>query len=238
MVRAVEALGGSVPDIFDEVREDLRADRARALLRRYGAFGIGLMALTLVAVGVYDWQEKRTGQSRTQTAERFIDAQEIAGKQADNPGKAPPAALTGTLSNIAATGPSGYRLLATLQLASVDWDAGRHDKAIAAWNGIAADSSAPKLLRDLATLTSAQHQVDSGNPQALKDQLRKLIEAGNQWRPLAEQVTALLDIRLGRVPEAKAIMNSLTIDPQAPPGVRQMAQDLLTTMGEDGTGPR
>jgi hypothetical protein len=237
MVRAVEALGGSVPDIFDEVREDLRADRARALLRRYGALGIGLMALTLVAVGVYDWQEKQTGQNRTQTAERFIDAQASAGKQADNPGKAPPAALTNTLTDIAATGPSGYRLLAKLQLASLDWDAGRHDKAVAAWNSIAADGSAPKLLRDLATLNSAQHQVDTGNPQALKDQLRSLIEAGNQWRPLAEQVTALLDIRLGRTPEAKAIMKSLTTDPQAPPGVRQMAQDLLTTMGEDGTGP-
>jgi hypothetical protein len=237
MVRAVKGLGGYVPDIFDEVREDLRADRARALLRRYGAVGIGLMLAVLVAVGVYDWQDKRTGQTSTQTAERFIAAQESAGKQADNPGLAPPAALTGTLANIAATGPAGYRVLASLQLAALDWDAGRHDKAIAAWTFIAADTSAPKLLRDLATLTSAQHQVDTGNAQALKDQLRPLIEGGNQWRPLAEQVTALLDIRLGRAPEAKEIMKSLTTDPQAPPGVRQMAQDLLTTMGEDGTGP-
>lgn len=237
MVRAVERLGGYVPDIFDEVREDLRADRARALLRRYGAVGIGLMLVTLAAVGIYDWQEKRTVQSRSATAERFIAAQESAGKQAGNPGKAPPPALTSTLADIAAGGPSGYRVLATLQLAALDWDAGRQDKAIAAWKAVSADSSAPKALQDLAILTSVQRQVDTGNAQALKDQLRPLIESGNQWRPLAEQVTALLDIRLGRVPEAKAIFKSLTTDPQAPPGVRQMAQDLLTTMGEDGSGP-
>jgi hypothetical protein len=232
MVRAVKALGGYVPDIFDEVREDLRADRARALLRRYGAIGIAALVLVLVGVGLYDWQENRAGQTRGVTADKFLAAQETAAKLADNPGKAPPPGLANDFAAIAANGPAGYRMLASLQLAAIDWDAGQHDKAIGEWKRIAGDGNVPQLLRDLATLTSAQHQVDTGDAQALKDQLRPLITAGNQWRPLAEQITALLDIRLGRQPEAKAIMKSLTIDPQAPPGVRQMAQDLLLTMGD------
>jgi hypothetical protein len=67
-----------------------------------------------------------------------------------------------------------------------------------------------------------------------------LLAPTSQWRPLAEQTTALLDIRLGRLPEAKAIMKSLTTDPQAPQGVRQMAQDLLLSMDatqDAGAGP-
>jgi len=81
-----------------------------------------------------------------------------------------------------------------------------------------------------------QHQVDNGDAQAMKTRLAPLITGGTRWRPLAEQVTALLDLRLGRVPEAKAIMKSLSDDPQAPQGVRQMAQDILISLGEDSNG--
>jgi hypothetical protein len=231
-----------VPDIFDEVSEDLRAERARALLRRYGAVLVGLMVLTLIAVGVYDYLDKQAGQTKSAAADKFIAAQESFGRIADNPGHAPPADLTAAFADIAHNGPYGYRILASLQLAALDWDAGHHDAAIASWKTIAADSSAPQLLRDLATVTSAQHQVDSGDPAALKAQLLPLIQGANRWRPVAEQITALLDIRLGRTVEAQEIMKTLVQDANAPPGVRQMAQDLLLTMTEDapaqkGAGP-
>ena len=223
-----------MPDIFDEVSEDLRAERARALLRRYGIVLVGLMLLTLAAVGLYDYEEGQTGQASNATAERFIDAQDSAARQAEN-GRPAPAALTQSFADIAAHGAGGYRVLARLQLAALDWDAGRHDSAIAAWNQVASDSAVPVLLRQLATLTSAQHQVDTGDATALKAQLLPLLAPTSQWRALAEQVTALLDMRLGRMPEARAIMKSLTTDPQAPQGVRTMAQDLLMTME---SGPR
>ncbi len=232
-----QSLGEHVPDIFDEVSEDLRAERARALLRRYGIVLVGLMLLTLAGVGLYDYTEKQTGQTREATAQRFIAAQESVGRLADNPGKAPPGAVIGTFADIAGTGPGGYRVLAGLHLAALDWETGHHDVAIAGWKKIADDGGAPRLLRDLAILTSAQHQVDSGDPKALKAQLLPLVQGSSRWRPLAEQITALLDIRLGRKTEAMAIMKALTQDPQAPQGVREMAQDLLITMGEDGAGP-
>ena len=221
-----------MPDIFDEVSEDLRAERARALLRRYGIVLVGLMVLTLVAVGLYDWQERQTGASRAVTADRFIAAQNEVSKHLTNPGRPLQAAVTDSFSTIAASGPAGYQVLARLQLAAIDWDAGRHDKAVAAWKAVSDDAAAPQPLRDLATLTSAQRQVDTGDAATLKSQVSPLVMGASRWRPLAEQITALLDIRLGRVAEAKAIMKSLALDGQAPPGVRQMAQDLLTTLGE------
>jgi hypothetical protein len=236
MVRAGQTTSKPVPDIFDEVSEDLRAERARALLRRYGFVLVGLMLLTLAGVGLYDYEATQTGQSRNAIADRFIDAQDQAGRLADNPGKQPPAAVVATFADIAAHGPGGYRVLAALQLAALDWDSGHQSVAIAGWKKISDDSGAPQALRDLATLTSAEHQIDSGDPQALKNQLLPLVRGTTRWRPLAEQDTALLDIRLGRKPEAKAILKSLSQDPQAPQGVREMAQDLMMTMGEDGAG--
>jgi hypothetical protein len=227
-----------VPDIFDEVSEDLRAERARALLRRYGAVLVGLMILTLIAVGAYDYFDSNTGKVRNAVADRFIAAQDTVNHLADNPGRKPPPSVVSTFADIAESGPAGYRILASLQLAALDWESGHHDVALVAWRRISTDTSAPQLLRDLATLTSAQHQVDSGDPQALKKQLLPLIQGSSRWRPLAEQVTALLDIRLGRKTEAKEIMKTLTLDPAAPQGVREMAQDLLLTMSEDDVSPK
>lgn len=46
-------------DIFDEVDEDLRAERAQALLKRYGGLLIALALLTIGAAG--GWQAWRGG---------------------------------------------------------------------------------------------------------------------------------------------------------------------------------
>ncbi len=43
-----------VADIFDEVNEDLRAERAQALLKRYGV--LLLAAMLLVVAGAAAWQ--------------------------------------------------------------------------------------------------------------------------------------------------------------------------------------
>jgi hypothetical protein len=225
------ALGHIVPDIFDEVSEDLRADQARSVLSRYAKLMLAGMALTLVGVGAAEWWSQRQAENHDAVALRFIAAQKAAAL------KVPPHDLPQQLAAIAATGPAGYKVLARLQLAATEWDAGRHDKALADWQAVADDGSAPQLLRDLATLQNVQHQVDTGDAIALKAKLVPLISGGTRWRPVAEQVTALLDLRLGRTTEAKAIMKSLADDSQAPQGIRQMAQDILVSLSQDGAGP-
>jgi hypothetical protein len=218
-----------VPDIFDEVDEDLRADKARALLRRYGALLVLAMLLTLVGVGIYHtWQERQQAAAEAIGA-KFLAAQNQAAA------KVPPKDLPQQFADIAATAPDGYRTLARLHLAVLDWNRGQHDSAVAEWQGIIDDSSAPPLLRDLATLTSVQFQLDSASPTVLKAKLLPLVQGATRWRPLAEQLTALLDLRLGRTMEAKAIMKSLVQDPQVPNGVRQTSQDMLMSLGEAPT---
>jgi len=46
-----------VPDIFDEIEEDLRADRTRRLAKRWGGAAIGVALLALAAAG--GWQAWR-----------------------------------------------------------------------------------------------------------------------------------------------------------------------------------
>jgi hypothetical protein len=219
-----------VPDIFDEVSEDLRADRARSVLRRFGGLMIAAMLITLAAVGGYTWWQDQQQESANTVALRFLAAQKASERAL------PPKDLAQQFADIAAHGPDGYRLLASFQLAALDWDAGRHDKATAAWHAISADTHAPQLLRDLATVTSVQHRVDSGDAAALKAELLPVVQGNGAFKPMAVQVQALLDLRLGRTKEATVLMRSLLADPNTPQGLRQLTQSLMLAIGTEAPG--
>lgn len=225
-----------MPDIFDEVEEDLRAERARALGRRYAGTVIALIVLILVGTGGYVFWQQRRAQAADAVAARFI----AAARDADRAGAAADAdtkAASATLAGIAADGPAGYRVLARLRLAALQWQTGAHAQAIAGWQAVADDTAASPLLRDLATLTGAEHQIDSGDPVLLKQRLESLTAPDNRWRPLAEQTIALLDLRTGNLREAAGIMRRLAAEQDVPEGVRGMAADLLTTLPPDIAAP-
>ncbi len=227
-----------MPDIFDEVEEDLRAERARAFGLRFAGTGIALFVLILAGTGGYVYWKQSRQDAANAVANRFITAAadaDRATKGTADAALAGPAAAT--LANIAATGPEGYRVLARLRLGALQWQTGQHPQAIATWQAISDDASAPKLMADLATLTSAQHQLDSADPAPLKNRLQALTSTGNPWRPMAEQLLALLDVRTGNTHEAATIMQRLTTDPMAPEDMRQMAADVLTTLPPDALTP-
>lgn len=218
-----------MPDIFDEVDEDLRADRARNLLRRYGGVLLVLMGLTLVGVGAYQYWDQRQRAAREALAARYIAAQDKASKD--------PKGARQDLADIADTAPNGYRFLARMQLAALDWGRGERDSAVQEWRAVAADAEAPRPLRDAAILYSVQHQLDTADPKALKAELQPLFEGQTPLRPQAETTQALLNLRLGRTQEARAALRQLAGNPQVPQGSRRIAQDLLATMPEEEAKP-
>ena len=220
-----------MPDIFDEVQEDLRAERARAFGRQFAGTGIAILVLILAGTFAYVYWTQASQAAAEAVANRFITASAQADRAAKGSADAADAAPAArTLADIAHTGPAGYRILASLRLGALQWQTGQHAAAIATWQAVSDDTAAPQLMRDLATLTSAQHQLDTADPLPLKHRLQALTSTGNPWRPMAEQLVALLDIRAGNTHEAASIMQRLTTDPGAPDDMREMAADLLTTL--------
>jgi hypothetical protein len=225
--------GYALPDIFDEVEEDLRAERARSFARRFAGLGALGVVVVLVGTGAYVWWSQQKSAQDAVVASRFIAAAALADKdfkplsgldrQAANQ-------ASSTFAEIAAHGPAGYAVLARLRLSALQWQLGQKAQAFASWQAVADDTAAPRLLRDLALVTSAQHQVDSADPVLLKQSMEALTSADNPWRPMAQQVIALLDVRQGKTREAGDILRRLSIDPSAPDGIRQMAGSLATAL--------
>jgi len=224
-------LGRGVVDIFDEVSEDLRADRARQLMQRYGYLLIVAAVLVVVAVGGWKWWQAKQRGDRETIAAAFIAASRNASAPLDAPTPARADALD-ALSRMAANAPGGYRTLARLRAAALKVSAGDLPGALALWDQVSADTEADQELRDLASLLWVQHQVDAGDPAAVQGRLAPLIAQGNAWRPLALESQAWLLLRTGDQDGARAILRGLVGERMAPEGVRARAAGLLTRLGE------
>jgi hypothetical protein len=215
-----------VVDIFDEVEEDLRAERAEKLLKKY-AWLIITVAVGIVgaAAGWQLWTRYQRQQDAA-AANRFVAAQNAL----EQPGAAKPEQIA-ALDQLAATGPEGYKTLARLRAASLKADAGDVQGAEALWNAVASDSGADRLLRDFASLAAAARDLDHGDPAQLESRLKPLAESGNPWSSLAREQLAMLDLRQGKVDDARKTLQALSIDINAPSGLRQRASALLVGLG-------
>ncbi|RAI57287.1 tetratricopeptide repeat protein [Roseicella frigidaeris] len=209
-----------MPDIFDEVEEDLRAERMKRLLARYGGLLTGL--LVVVILGVAGWEGWRWYEARGagQAAEAYL----AAGRAATEP-NADLKAIAGRYDAVAADAPGGYRTLARLRAAALRAEAGDRDGALAEWDAVSRDGGTDPLYRDLATLLWGLHSVDAGDPAAIEARLAPL--AGGPWRSLADEVRALAALKRNDTEAAKRILTALTTDPLAPQGVRDRAGRLL-----------
>jgi len=217
-------------DIFDEVDEELRAEKAQKLLMRYS--GVLTAAAIAVIAAVGGWQGWQWWQARQDAAASVTYVTEAAAADTAQSADAKTlAALGGAFDGLAATAPEGYRTLARLRAAALKANAGDLSNALVDWDQVAGDSQVDPLLRDLATLMWVQHQIDQGDPARLEARLKPLTEPGNAWRSLAQEQLGLLDLRRGRTADAKAMFTKLSRDVTAPAGVRNRATALLSRIG-------
>lgn len=216
-------------DIFDEVNEDLRAERARQWFKRYGGV---LVAVVLLIVGaVAGWQAWRWWEARRDlaVASQYLSAMFQADRIGPD-GKGRQEAIQ-AFEAVAATAPKGYATLARLRIAALQADAGDLKSATAQWDQIAGDGGADPLLRDFASLMWVEHQIDTGDPGLLAARLTPLTAPGNPWRPLAQEAQGLIFLRTGKTDAAKALFQQLAQDATAPEGVRNRANGLLAQLG-------
>ena len=218
-------------DIFDEVEEELRAERAQKLLKQYGGY---IVAAALLVVGAAaGWQLWRWHEARVDAAAatQYLTAMNLADATIAGSGDATRTAAIGAFDKLAADAPDGYRAIARLRAAALQADAGDLPGALRLWDQVAADTALDPLLRDLASLMWAEHQIDTGDPSLLEARLKALATPTNPWHALADEQLALLDMRLGKTDAAKTTLHRLAQDTTAPDGLRARVATLLNRLG-------
>ncbi len=220
-------------DIFDEVDEDLRAERMARFARRY-AIGFIVLAVAIVA-GVAGWQAWlwQRNQQDAKAATAFLAVLDRAAQRGSAGDRAGIAADFGA---VAKSAPAGYATLARLNEASLLADSGELDRAEAIWNQLMDDGGLNPVLRQVAILGWASHEIDTAEPSLIQARLGPLSAADSPWRPLALQYLALLDLRIGHRDEAVRTLQSVAADISTPDSMRQMANGLAQALGSPSLG--
>jgi len=219
-----------VVDIFDEVSDDLRTERAARLLRRYG--GLLILAAVLVLLGVagqqaYAWYQARENAAAATKYLAIGESIDAAGTNITNDQRT---AGAKALTDFAATAPAGYRALARLRAAALYSGAGQLPAAEALWDDVAADGAADPLFRQIADLLWAQHALGSAPDADVASHLSGLTATGNPLHGLAQETQALMYLHEGKTDQAKALLSQIAADPGAPDGVRNRADGLLAKL--------
>jgi hypothetical protein len=219
-----------VVDIFDEVSDDLRAERTMLLARRYGGLLVVLLVLVLVGVGAqqaYRWHQTQLNDKAATAFLALTGPIDRSGPNLTDPQRLQDAQ---SLTAFAATAPDGYKTLAAFRAASLYSDAGQPAQAEALWTGIGRDSSADPLLRDLANLLWAQHALGTAPDADVLARLQPLAALSNPYHGMAQETQALVYLHEGNTDLAKALFSQIASDPATPEGVRNRANGLLAQL--------
>ncbi len=210
-----------VADIFTEVDEELRADKARAFWKKYGNYLIGVALLAVLAAALW-WGWQRYNDYRQQQASvDYLNAVRAAEKDAK----------TGTTALDKIAGQSGgYGTLARFQLAS---DVANTDPAKAAdlLAAIAADDKVDQPLRGIAAVQAGLLKLQAGKPADALQVVQPLTAEGNAYRLSALEITGLAQLAGGDKAKAVETFKQLEQVASAPtagnPDVAARAQEVL-----------
>ncbi len=214
----------TVADIFKEVDEDLRRDRAEKVWKKYGKYIIGAGLIVVLGVGTYEGWKAWDIRQRSERSERYGAA--VALLQSGDSAAA--AAAFGELAR-----PDGaYGTLASFNRARLLAEAGDTAAAIAIWDSLAESKAAGPAFQGAATMLSVLHQLDSGDVAALEARLEPLSQVGSGFRPMALEMSAILAMRQGDMARTKELYAQIADDRTAPSGLRARASQMLGALGE------
>ena len=233
MIRVPVTTGAEsgVPDIFDEVSEDLRAERTRQFLLRYAGLFVAAAFTVLVAVSLvqaWHWHERRLDLQAATQYLTLTNRIKTAGSGLTDAARVGDAKM---LLTFAKSAPVGYASLARFRAAGLYADAGQDGQAEAVWTEIAApDGKASPLLRDTAILLWAQHAIGTVPPNTVTARLQPVMDLANPMHDMAQLLGALADLQNHQDHTAKSLLARVSTDPESPADVRNLANGLLAKL--------
>jgi len=213
-----------VADIFQEVDEDLRRDKALAFWKRYQNHLIGFAIIAVAATAaVSGWRYYK---------QQRIEANGAAYLQALQTLDHDPKAAAAQFEALAKDG-GGFAVLARFQRANQTLKDGDKAKAAEQYAAIAKDGSVDKALKDLAGILGGLALLDAGKPADAATLVQPLTGDNEPYRFSALEIQAQAAFAGGDKKKAKEIytqLKQLSSLPSAPQGVSGRAEIMLERM--------
>ena len=205
-------------ELFDEVNEDVRREQLKKLWDQYSVYIVAAAFLVIAAVGGWRGYQYLEAKKAVEAGAAFDKAVELSDQNKHAEAEA-------AFNSLAATAPSGYRLLARLRAAGEV--AGRDPQAaVKLYDDIAADRSIAALDQQLARIRAAQLLVDTSSYPDLLTRLESETVPTATFRHTARELLALSAWRANDMTSARKWLDMIANDGETPPGMRSRAEAL------------
>ena len=209
----------TMSDIFREVDEEVRRDKALQFWSKYQTLFIAL-AVAIVAASA-GWRFYKDGQrARAEAAGAGFEAALQLSRE-NKLGEADAA-----FQDLIKQGTPGYALLSRFRGAA-DVAVTDQAKAVEIYDALAADAKVPALMQDEARLRAAMLRIDQADGAELKRRLEPLAQTDAPFRNSARELLAYAALKAQDYEAAGRWLDQIVVDLQAPAGLRQRAETLL-----------
>ena len=204
-----------------EVDEELQQEKLAEWWKKYRFLVYGGVALILLATAGFEWYKNYQMKLRLSESDAFEEAVVMAysGKNEE--------ALT-AFDKLGKSGKTGYRILALMNLADLQMNAGKKDEAIGTLKKILDTTSTKDPLHLISLLSYVTYQMDTENPDKLLADLEPALK-NDAFQGLATELAALLLKGQGKKTEANQLIQKALQNPAT--SVNSKAR-LNTLMGE------
>ena len=205
-------------ELFDEVDEDVRRDQLKKLWDQYSIYIVAGVLLIIAAVAGWRGYQYLEAQKAAEAGAAFDQAVELSEQNKHSEAEA-------AFTKLAATAPSGYRMLARLRAAA---EVASHDPQAAAklYDEISADRSIGALEQALARVRAAELLVDTASYPNMLERLEAEAAPGATYRHTARELLALSAWRANDTAAARKWLDLIANDGETPSSLRSRAEAL------------
>ena len=200
-------------DIIDEINEELKQERMKALFAKYGkiiiAFAAAVVAI-VVAIQGYGAYENSV---RAKAATAYFDA--LGEDEIGEALKASEGDLAG-----------GYEMLAQFVTAAEFVNDGKKQEAYDIYAGLAQEASHAEIYRHFAAMLAVTNAPDTIATSQLTSLIDPISQTAGPAQGLALELMADLALRDGKIDEAKSYLTKINQLQDIPNGLRQRAATL------------
>jgi hypothetical protein len=207
-----------VSELFDEVDEEVRRDQLKKLWDAYSIYIVAGALLIIAAVGGWRGYQYLEAKKAAEAGRAFDAALELSEQNKHVEAEA-------AFNNLAATAPSGYRMLARLraaaELATRDPQAGAK-----LYDDISGDRSVGPAVQDLARIRAAGLMLETASYPTMLQRLESAAKPEATFRHTARELLALSAWRANDTAAARQWLDVIANDGETPSGLRSRAEAL------------
>ena len=211
-----------------EVDDNLRRDQLQGFFTRWGKIVVAVILVGLAALALFLWWRAHQADQAGQESEQLgLALNDIETGQAAKAGP--------VLAGLADSSREGYRGAARLSQAASAAVRNDPKAAIAAYDAIAADTSVPQAMRDLARIRSTVLAFDTLPPATVVARMGSLATPGNPWFGSAGELVVAAQLKMNRPDQAGPLAAAIARDPQVPLALRGRIAGIATSLGQTVT---